>query len=400
MAQAIRQTLTDFPPRFPDDQAQMRSRLPLVTFSMILTAAAMLGGCGRGAPGDAPNATAAATSSALTVTTTTIAAQQLVRTVPATGSMYAWQEVIVGAEVGGYRVAEVLVDVGSHVKKGQALVRLSTDMLEADLNSKRAALRSAEAAQVNAAAALRRGESVSTAGALSAANLDQLKADQIAAQARVDTAKSDVTTAELRLHYGTVTAPDFGTITARTVSVGQIAQAGAEMLRMLRQDRVEWRAEIPESQLSLIKAGQSVDVTTVDGSLLKGRVRTVAPTIQTTTRVGLVYVDVTGGNARPGMFARGDIAVGTGPGLLVPVASVVTADGYSSVFVVHNDRTVARRRVTQAGVFGSNLEIADGLAAGEVIAVKGAGFLKDGDIVSVDNGSAAQPVISATPAGS
>jgi RND family efflux transporter MFP subunit len=328
-----------------------------------------------------------------------VASQQLVRTVPATGSIYPWQEVIVSAEVGGYRVAEVLVDVGSHVTKGQALVRLSTDMLEADLNSKRAALRSAEAAQANAAAALRRGESVSTAGALSAANLDQLKADQVVAQARVDTAKSDVTTAELRLHYGTVTAPDDGTVTSRTVSVGQIAQAGTEMLRMLRQNRVEWRAEIPEAQLSLIKAGQGADVTTVDGSTLKGRVRMVAPTIQTTTRVGLVYVDVAGGNARPGMFARGTIAVGTGAGLLVPVASVVTADGYSYVFVVH-DNTVERRRVTQAGVFGGNLEIADGLAAGEVIAVKGAGFLKDGDTVTVDNGSAAQPATGSAPTGS
>lgn len=378
----------------------MRLRQIRVSLSLALAAAAVLSGCSRGATGDAQNTVPAAPASALTVTTTTVATQPLVRTVPATGSIYPWQEVIVGAEVGGYRVAEVLVDVGSHVSKGQALVRLSTDMLEADLNSKRAALRSAEAALVNATAALRRGESVSTAGALSAANLDQLKADQVVAQARVDTAKSDVTTSELRLRYGTVTAPDDGTITSRTVSVGQIAQAGAEMLRLLRQDRVEWRAEIPEAQLSLIKAGQSVDVTTVDGSVIKGRVRTVAPTIQTTTRVGLVYVDITDGKALPGMFARGNIAVGTGPGLLVPVASVVTADGYSYVFVVHDNRTVERRRVTQAGVFGSNLEIADGLAAGEVIAVKGAGFLKDGDTVTVDNGGTAQPVISGTPAGS
>jgi len=307
--------------------------------------------------------------------------------------------VVIGAEVGGYRVAEVLVDVGSRVQKGQPLVRLSTDMLEADLNSRRAALRSAEAAEINAAAALRRGESVVTAGALSAADLDRLKADHVAAQARVDSARSDVTTAELRLRYGTVTAPDSGTVTARTVSVGQIAQAGAEMLRMLRQDRVEWRAEIPEAQLAHVKAGQAAAVTTADGSRLMGRVRAVAPTIQPTTRIGLAYVDITGGNARAGMFARGTIAVGTGPGLLVPVASVVTQDGYNYVFVVQSDNRVERRRVTQAGVFGANIEIADGLTAGEVIAVKGAGFLKDGDPVSVASGDAPAPT-GIVPAGS
>lgn len=366
-------------------------------FPVFLIAGALLGGCGRGEPGPAGTAANAprVAAAALTITTTKVATQPLVRTIPATGSVFAWQEVVVGAEVGGYRVAEVLVDVGSHVTRGQPLVRLSTDMLEADLNSRRAALRSAEAAEANTAAALRRGESVSTAGALSAANLDQLKADHIAAQARVDTARSDVTTAELRLRYGTVIAPDYGTITSRTVSVGQIAQAGAEMLRMLRKDRVEWRAEIPESQLALVKAGQAVRVTAVDGAEFEGRVRTVAPTVQTQNRTGVAYVDITGGNARPGMFVRGEITVGTGPGLLVPVASVVMQDGYSYVFVVRDDNTVERRRITQAGVFGENLEVADGLAPGEVIAVKGAGFLKDGDTVAIDNDSAAQPVVSA-----
>jgi RND family efflux transporter MFP subunit len=386
----------------------MRLRSSTTYLIASLFAAALLAGCQRGksdpantAPGadaarqaDGPGG-ASGTQAALTITTTQVASEQLVRTVPATGSIYPWQEVIIGAEVGGYRVAQVLVDVGSHVEKEQPLVRLATDMLEADLASKRAALRSAQASEVNAAAALRRGESISSSGALSAADLDRLKAEHIAAQARVETANADLTTSELRLRYGTVRAPDAGTITSRTVSVGQIAQAGTEMLRMLRQDRVEWRAEVPEAQLARIKAGQTVEVTGVDGTTLQGRVRTVAPTVQTTNRTGLVYVDITGGNARPGMFARGEIAAGKGPGLLVPVASVVMQDGYSYVFVLKDRNVVERRRVQQAGVYGERLEIADGLVAGEVIAVKGAGFLKDGDTVSVANGGAAEPVVSA-----
>jgi HlyD family secretion protein len=155
------------------------------------------------------------------------------------------------------------------------------------------------------------------------------------------------------------------------------------MLRMLRQNRVEWRAEVPEAQLSRIKIGQDVDVSAVDGTVLKGRVRVVSPTVQTTNRTGLVYVDITGGNARPGMFARGQIAAGKGPGLLVPIASVVMQDGYSYVFVLKDKNTVERRRVEQAGVYGDELEVASGLTAGELIAVKGAGFLKDGDTVAV-----------------
>jgi RND family efflux transporter MFP subunit len=360
---------------------------------------ALLAACGKKAPEPAPGAAAAGkpaaaaaaarSQSAMTITTVQVQNQDLVRAVPATGSIYAWQEVIIGAEVGGYRVAKVLVDVGSRVKKGQPLVELSGDMLQADLSSRRAALRSAEAAEVNAAAALRRGESISTSGALSAADLDRLKAEHIAAVARVDTARADLTTAELRVQYGTVRAPDNGTITSRTVSVGQVAQAGSEMLRMLRQDRVEWRAEVPETQVSRIKVGQTVEVTAVDGSMLMGRVRAVAPTVQTINRTGLVYVDITGGIARPGMFARGEIAAGKGPGLLVPVSSVVMQDGYSYVFVVKDKKQVERRRVQQAGVHGDLLEVSDGLVAGDVIAVKGAGFLKDGDTVTVASETAA-----------
>src|SRR5690606_3930560 len=142
-------------------------------------------------------------------------------------------------------------------------------------------LRSAEASLENAAAALRRGESVASSGALPQADLDRLRAEHIAAPARVQTARLDLETAEPRLRYSTVRAPDDGTITSRTVSVGQIAQAGAEMLRMLRQDRIEWRAEVPEAQLSRIRAGQPVKVTTADGETLDGRVRLVAPTVQT-----------------------------------------------------------------------------------------------------------------------
>ncbi|MCC6632309.1 MAG: efflux RND transporter periplasmic adaptor subunit [Gammaproteobacteria bacterium] len=342
----------------------------------------------KGAAGPGRPAGAAGTSS-MTITTTQVKSLDIVRSVPATGSIHPWQEVIVSAEVGGYRVAEVLVDVGTRVSKGQPLVRLSGDMLQADLDSKRAALRSAEAALVNASAALRRGEQVRNSGALSAADLDKLTADQIAAQARVETARADVTTSELRARYGTVTAPDSGVVTSRTVSVGQIAQAGAEMLRMLRQNRVEWRAEVPEAQLSRIKVGQNASITAVDGTVLAGRVRAVAPTVQTTNRTGLVYVDIIGEGARPGMFARGQIDVGKGPALLLPVASVVMQDGYSYVFVLKGANSVERRRVQQVGVRGDDMEVSDGVAAGDVIAVKGAGFLKDGDTITVNNAAPA-----------
>jgi RND family efflux transporter MFP subunit len=351
--------------------------------SKILAVAALallMAACGGRRAG---NSVQAAPVAALTVTTTKVRNEEVARKLQVTGSIYPWQEVIVGSEVGGYRVSAVLVDVGSVVKKDQVLVRLSSDLLQADLDSKRAALRSAEAAQVKSAAALRRGDSIAGSGLLSAADLDTLHADDIAAQARVETSRADLRTAELRAHYAAVTASDDGTVTSRTVSEGQIAQAGAEMLRLLRQNRVEWRAEVPEAELKNIAAGQSVALTAIDGTKVVGTVRAVSPTVQATNRTGLVYVDVSNGQVRPGMFARGEIDIGKGNALLLPVTSIVMQDGYSYVFVLGDDNLVARRRVEPAGIRGEYMEISTGVRADDTVAVKGAGFLKDGDTVRV-----------------
>ena len=347
-----------------------------------------LAGCGRrgGPPGAAADQKAVA---AMTVTTATIRNDQVMRSVEATGSIQPWQEVIVSPEVGGYRVSAVLVDVGARVKRGQLLVQLSSDLLEAEVASRRAALRSAEARAANADAALKRGQAVSASGALSQSNLDTLAADAVATHAQVETARSDLGTSELRLKYTRVTAPDDGVVSSRSASVGQIAQTGAELLRMLRQGRVEWRAEVPESRLGLVKPGQSVAITLSDESQIQGKVRMVAPTVSVNNRTALVYVDLPGGGARPGMFARGNIDVGKGPGMLIPVQSIVMQDGYAYVFVVKQGDVVERRLVKTADVHGDSIELASGVAPGEVVAVKGAGFLKDRDVVRVSNDAVA-----------
>jgi HlyD family secretion protein len=374
------------------------SKVQLVALAALFACLAVAG-CGRRDGYQAGKAVSAAeqkASSAMTVTTVTIRSESVTRTVEATGSIQPWQEVIIGPEVGGYRVAAVLVDVGDHVKRGQTLVRLSADMLDAEVASRRAALRSAEARAANADAALRRGQAVQATGALSKANLDTLGADQITARAQVETARADLATSELRLKYTQVTAPDDGIISTRTVSVGQIAQTGAELMRMLRQGRVEWRAEVPESRLALIKAGQSVSITSSDGSVIQGTVRTVAPTVAVNNRTALVYVDIAGGTARPGQFARGSISVGAGDALLAPVTSVVLQDGYSYVFVLQPGDVVERRLVQTAAVHGDGIEIMTGLKPGEIVAVKGAGFLKDRDTVKVVNDAAAAPAATTT----
>jgi RND family efflux transporter MFP subunit len=326
-----------------------------------------------------------AAAAAQAVTTRTLETMQVARGVTANGTVYAWQEVIVGPEVGGYRVAAVNVEVGDHVRKGQELVQLSEDLLASDVASKRANLEQAQASLENADSAYRRATSLSGSGALSQSDVDKLRAEELAARARVEVSKAELQASDLRLRHTRVTAPDDGVITARSVNVGQVAQVGTEMLRLLRKGRVEWRAEIPESRIREIRVGQTVRLTTADGAQLDGKVRTIAPTIESSTRAGLVYVDIpsTGGAARPGMFARGEILLGESAAGMVPLSSVVTQDGYTYVFVVNDQQLVVRRRVETGAVRDKQIEILGGVQPGERIVDKGAGFLKDGDRVRV-----------------
>jgi HlyD family secretion protein len=357
--------------------------------------------CADVAVAQAPKDTKSA-AAGMAVSITKPRSEQFARTVVATGSVYAWQEAVIGPEVGGYRVADVRVDVGAKVRKGQELVRLADEMVAAEVASKRAAKAQADAQAITAASNLRRAESLEGSGAVSAQERERLKSEDLAARARVEAAASDLTAAELKFKYTRVVAPDDGVITSRTVVVGQIAQAGGEMLRLLRQNRVEWRAEVPEARMRDVKAGQSARVTTADGAQLTGTVRTVAPTVQSGTRTGLVYVDLPKPEgARPGMFARGEIEVSKSSAATLPLASIVVRDGFSYVFVVNDTQGVERRRVQTGTVRDGRVEVVSGLTTNDRVVERGAGFLKDGDSIRVVESDEAKPtsVVRATGPG-
>jgi HlyD family secretion protein len=370
--------------------------------SILLVVTVLAAGAGCSSRADAQQQRkGAAAANALPVSITTARSEALARTIVATGSIHPWQEAVIAPEVGGYRVAAVNVDVGDKVKKGQELVRLSADMLNAEVASKRASHMQAQAQLVNATANLRRAESLKGSGAVSAAEQERLQSEELAARARVEAAAADEKAAELKLRYTRVVSPDDGVVTSRTVVVGQIAQAGAEMLRLLRQNRIEWRAEVPEARMREISVGKTVRVTTVDGSKLTGSVRAIAPTVNSATRTGLIYVDLPNpGSARAGMFARGEIETSNAKAHTLPMASVVVRDGYSYVFVVKGENDVERRRIETGSMRDGRVEVISGLKDGDRVVERGAGFLKDGDRINIVRPEQAVESPDAAPAGS
>jgi RND family efflux transporter MFP subunit len=173
------------------------------------------------------------------------------------------------------------------------------------------------------------------------------------------------------------------------------------LFRLIRQGRLEWRAEVTSTELGRITTGTTALITTASGGRLAGRVRTIGPTVDPQTRMALVFVDVTplpgmAGNARAGMFARGEFDLGATPALTVPQSAVVLRDGFSYVYRVNPDNRVSQVKVQTGRLAGEQLEITGGLPADTPIVAAGAGFLNDGDLVRVANGAPA--IAAAAPA--
>lgn len=327
----------------------------------------------------------------------TVAVVQPVRsTLPvrinANGNIAAWQEAIVGAEVNGWRLAEVRVNVGDVVKKGQVLATFTPEIAQAEVAQNKAALAEAEAMLADAAANAQRARELQTTGALSAQQINQYLTAERTAQARVEAQRAIARVQQIRLNQTRVPAPDSGVISARTATVGAVVGAGQELFRLIRQGRLEWRAELPSSDLANITPGQAARVFPPGASAVAGKVRVLAPTVDAATRNGIVYVDLPSpGAARAGMFARGEFDLGSSSALTLPQTSVLLRDGFSYVFTVGADNRIAQVKVAVGRREGDRIEITSGLQPNIRVVASGGGFLADGDLVRVVEAPAAKP---------
>jgi RND family efflux transporter MFP subunit len=381
----------------PEVHKGAKGRLMAVALAAGLLA---LAGCGD-KPADAKKAT---TKPALTVTTTIPTTTMLPVTLAANGNLAAWQEASVGAEAGGLRISQVLVNVGDRVKAGQVLATFASDTLKAESAQARASLAEAEASAAEAAANAQRARSLQATGALSASQINQYVTAEKTAQARAQAARALLEAQQVRLSQAAVHAPDEGVISARNATVGAVVGNGAELFRLIRKGRLEWRAEVTSSELGRITAGTKAIVTAASGARLEGRVRTIAPTVDATNRTALVYVDVNplpgpaAGSARAGMFARGEFDLGAVPTLTVPQQAVAVREGFSYVFRVNPDSRVSQLKVQVGRIAGDRLEVVSGLAPDARIVASGAGFLNDGDLVRLVDASVAGAAAASGPA--
>lgn len=332
---------------------------------------------------------------ALTVTITRPSTADLPITLSANGNIVAWQEASVGAEANGLRLTEVRVNVGDEVKQGQVLAKFAAETIQADVAQARASLAEAVANAQESAANGDRARRLQPTGAISAQQINQYLTAEQAGKARVQAARATLHAQQLRMQHTQVIAPDSGVISVRMATVGAVVGTGTELFRMIRQGRLEWRAEVMSEELGRMAPGAMATLTAANGRKIQGKVRMVAPTVDPQTRAALVYVDLPkDSGAKAGMFATGQFELGSSDALTVPQQAVVMRDGFTFVFGMNADRRVAQIKVATGRRLGDRVEITSGVTPDTVIVASGAGFLNDGDLVK-DMPQAPAPTASA-----
>jgi HlyD family secretion protein len=322
------------------------------------------------------------------------------------------EEVVVGAEVDGLPIVEILADVGDRVEKGQVLARLDSTMLRAQLAENTSAIAMAEAsiAQVKASIAeakateaqamdaLKRAQTLGATGTTSPVQLLASETQAKVAAARSNAAEENLRVAtageafaaaqrselELKIQRTELKAPAAGTVSHRAARLGAVASlAGEPLFRLIRDSEIEFDAEVPETVLPQIVPGQNVEVWLSGVSEpIGGHVRLVDPTVDKISRLGRVVVALPPHPAmRAGVFARGNVTLGRRQAVTVPLSAVLFGKDGAYVQLATKD-VVEIRNVKTGFKGGSRVEIVSGLMEGQEVVARAAAFVRPGERIT------------------
>lgn len=337
-----------------------------------------------GAEEESPEQAPASTGAVLTVSIITPEVHEWPLIASANGRIAPWQETVISSELTGVRIVEVAVDVGSVVRKGQVLARFESESIAAQNAEEEAAVDAQRAAAAEAQANAERARTLGASKMMSTHLVNQALTDERKANANLNLALARLQTQRIRLRQTDVRAPDDGAISASEATVGTVVTQGQALFKLIRQERLEWRAEVAPDILPRIMPGQRATVSSSDGTVVEGTVRVKAPTVHPDTLTGLVYVDLPRSkDVAAGMFTTGHFELERNAALTVPKGAVVIRDGIAYVYQVGSDNKVAQKSVTLGRRAADRIEILEGIQEDTKLVAQGAGFLADGDVVNV-----------------
>ena len=358
----------------------IRQHARLKASAALLIALAALSGCGE-KKSEAPKPGAAQTARAVRVAL--VERRALQGGVSASGVLISREEAAVSAEVTGFRVARVLVEMGQYVQAGQPLVQMDDTLIRAQVEQAAALSAQAEVAARQAASQADRVKGLDGSGALAQEAIDQRRFSAESARAQANAQAANYRDLQARAGKMTVRAPVSGLILERTVRPGDLSGTGAApMFRIARDGLVELDAQVPESSLRSIQVGGPAVVSVPDGRQVQGVVRLIGPSVQADTKLGNVRVSLPAGQGlRPGGFGQaqfGDLSANT---LSVPEAALrYDADGVS-VMVVGAGNKVVRAPVKVGRRGAGYAELITGPAEGSRVLLGASSIVLEGDVV-------------------
>jgi membrane fusion protein (multidrug efflux system) len=332
-----------------------------------------------------------------TVTSATVKEEDWPPVLSAVGSVSAVQGAVVSSELGGV-VSQIAFENGSTAKKGDLLVLLDASAEEAQLHS-------AEADLELARADLERSRGLATRKVISKAELDAAESKFKQKSAGVDQMRSMIT-------KKTVRAPFDGQLGIRQVNIGQMINAGQQVVPLTSLDPVFADFALPQQHLGRLSTGLEVHVTTdaLPGRVFIGKLTALNSMVDVATRNVALQATLENPDhvLRPGMFAKIDVVLPEkSRALVIPGSAISYAPFGDSVFVIEKKKDpktgkesqVIRQQFVRVGeARGDFVSITTGLKAGETVVGTGVFKLRNGMAVTINNDLAPKPQVSPTPA--
>jgi membrane fusion protein (multidrug efflux system) len=377
----------------------------------LLLAAAwtvIVAGCSQMPPENGGSSTSAAASNApATVNTVPVVSKNLQTTIALPAQLTPYEQVDIYPKVTGF-VQTVTVDRGSHVQRGQFLVRLTAPELVSQRSQAEAAVRAAQSQLATAQAKLTSDNGTylhmvaasKTPGVL--AENDVVVAGQVVSSDKglVDAAEQNIAAARDGLRsltqtesYLTITAPFEGVVTTRNLHPGALigpasGAGGTEpILQIMDEKRLRLVVPIPEAQLGEMKIGQLVSFTVpaFPGQTFRAPIRRISGQVDEKSRTMPVELDVEnrGGRLSPGSFTTVSWPLERShPTLFVPASAVTSDQQHTFVIRVREDKAEWVTVQTGQNVDGE-IEVFGELAAGDQVVKTASDAIHSGDTVRV-----------------
>jgi len=306
--------------------------------------------------------------------------------VESVGTLKAYEEVTVSAEVDGI-LQTILVEEGVRVVRGQLVAEIRDIDYRLAEQQAAAALKQAEASHVNLQEEFRRKEILYREELVTSQQYDDIAARLTVAAGGVERDKAGLTLARERLAKTRITAPLEGSVKEKRVAAGDYVRNGTALLTLIETRRLKLSFSVSEKEVGRLRQNQEV-VFTVDafpGREYSGVVRMIHPSLDERTRSLTVDALVPNGEGslKPGFFAR--VTLFTGPPeetVVVPITALLYDGSEIKLFIIEGERA-RERKVTVGRKYGEFMEVSDGLKAGEVVVTVGQNSLMEGALVHV-----------------